>query len=123
MAGEKADDAEASVISYDEYGGGRMILDGSPKLVDRSDGPSEFYDLNEHPTEAVNLAGNAAHMSVESDLRSTLRDWFAANENAVDRAWERRVGGRGQIQPPCKGLDDDATYVQRPVTSDRTRKG
>lgn len=88
MAGEKADDAEASVISYDEYGGGRMILDGSPKLVDRSDGPSEFYDLNEHPTEAVNLAGDAAHMSVESDLRSTLRDWFAANENAVDRAWE-----------------------------------
>lgn len=105
------DTPEASVVVYDEYGGGRMIRDGDLKLIERHVGPTELYDLAQDPQERENLASLPAYATVVSDLHAALEDWFAAHENAVDRAWERDVRGRGQVHPPRRGYDDARTYV------------
>ncbi|QQO78197.1 sulfatase-like hydrolase/transferase [Actinomyces sp. HMT897] len=111
VTGQVPDTPEASVVVYDEYGGGRMIRDGDLKLIERHVGPTELYDLAQDPQERENLASLPAYATVVSDLHAALEDWFAAHENAVDRAWERDVRGRGQVHPPRRGYDDARTYV------------
>lgn len=106
------------VVVFDEYGGGRMIRQGDHKYVERHDGPTELYDLAEDPQERHNLAENAEKASLASDLRTCLRDWFAAHENPVDSAWTRGVRGIGQVHPPRKGYDDERTYIQLPISLD-----
>lgn len=119
--GTRPGDGADSVVIYDEYGGGRMIRSGDWKFIDRFDGPRELYNLADDPGEVENQAGTQAHAHRETEMADRLHEWFAAHETATESAWQRGVRGRGQIQPPRKGLDDTATYVQAAVTFDGTR--
>ncbi|MCI1983613.1 MAG: sulfatase-like hydrolase/transferase [Bifidobacteriaceae bacterium] len=110
-----------SVMVFDEYGGGRMVRSGEYKLIERFEGPGELYNLDNDPEERENLYDVSDYSVIQLDLHDRLSEWFEHHETLADRAYERGVRGRGQINPPRKGYDDAHTYVQQDITFDGTR--
>ena len=93
---------------FDEYGGGRMIRSGQWKLVQRFEGPTELYDLENDPEERQNLAGDEGYAQVQEELSETLRTWFTAHATAQHDGWELPVRGLGQIHPNWRARGEDA---------------
>lgn len=53
-----------------------MIRDLSHKLVRRTEGLPELYDLNDDPRELRNRSDDPSMKTVPQMLESTLLDWF-----------------------------------------------
>lgn len=103
---------ERFVVVSSEYGGARMITDGCFKLVERFDGPGEFYDLVEDPSEQRNLYDDPSWRTEQSTLSTELHQRFGQHTRPGTSAWTRGVTGLGQIQPLSRGLSDEQTYAQ-----------
>ena len=109
LCGEPAAGHEAICV-YDEYGGTRMIRTDAHKYVERAEGPEELYDLDADPGERHDLAGDRGHAARRDELRTALRDWFAAHTHEPLDAYRRPVSGRGQLRPAREGRPDAETY-------------
>lgn len=105
--------AEVAVVLA-EYGQGRMITDGANKLVIRSEGPDELYDLRNDPGETSNLMGDPTRQPIRNELAQALHDWFAIHERPGNDAFHRAVTGYGQVHPLSRGRAEQETYVRRP---------
>ncbi|MCG8970292.1 sulfatase-like hydrolase/transferase [Streptomyces sp. CL12-4] len=101
LQGSPAPDGDAPdrerVVVYDEYGPVRMIRTRDWKYVHRyPHGPHELYDLATDPGEEHNLADEARHGAVRTDLAARLDAWFAEYvDPALDGA-RLPVTGSGQ---------------------------
>lgn len=115
------DSGEDFVLVTSEYGGARMITDGRMKLVERFDGPAEFYDLATDPDERANLVEDGAHRDDRERLSGWLAERFATDTRPGVSGWERPVTGFGQIHPVSRGLPDLRAYAQSREASDGVR--
>lgn len=99
------------ILTFDEYGGTRMVRCREWKYVLRAnDGPEELYNLDVDPGESQNCAGNIALKSVQQDLRALLEAWFIEHSEPTMDAFNRSVSGRGQKRPVWRSESDDETY-------------
>jgi choline-sulfatase len=64
-------------------GRGTMIRTLTHKLVLRSYGDHELYDLKKDPLELCNVYGDAKYTAVQSNLRRRMLDWYIATSDYV----------------------------------------
>jgi choline-sulfatase len=105
-----APEQRQAVMVFDEYGGTRMVRSNDWKYVTRAAGPTELYHLCEDPDERHNLADEPAQATRADELYGVLHDWFRAHSDPRLDAFDRRISGRGQLQPAGNGDTDAATY-------------
>jgi hypothetical protein len=67
----------------ESVGRASMIRTMTHKLVLRTYGDHELYDLNEDPRELDNLYGRKEYMDVQSSLERRLLDWYIAASDSV----------------------------------------
>lgn len=104
-------DGPETVVVHSEYGGGRMITDGTWKLVVRHDGPDEFYNTAADPHERLNLVDDANHQDLRRELHAALEDWFDRHQLAEQSAFCRDIRGYGQVHPVWRHHPDVRTYM------------
>jgi choline-sulfatase len=109
---------EEFVFVTSEYGGARMITDGRVKLVERLNGPGEFYDLGTDPGERSNRFGDQSLRTQQEHLSRLLSERFSADTRPGASGWHRPVTGFGQIHPVSRGLPGSMSYAQGPDDSD-----
>ncbi len=117
----RAADGEDFVVVASEYGGARMITDKRHKLIERFDGPGEFYDLQQDPNERDNRFDDPSVKDAQWRLSTELRRRFEEQTRPGISAWERPVTGFGQIHPTSRGLSDAESYAQSGEGSDGVR--
>jgi choline-sulfatase len=67
-----------------------MIRTATHKLIWRTSGRHELYDLDVDPRELENAFGQEAHAEVQRDLESQLLDWYVRTSDAVPHAPDPR---------------------------------
>ena len=94
-----ADEPDAPVVVFDEYGPVRMIREGRYKLVYRAPyGPHELYDLQADPDEEHDLSGDEAMQEVKHRLGRRLTEWFRTYSTPERDGAQYPVDGRGQME-------------------------
>ncbi len=71
-----------------------MIRLGDHKLVRRTNGASELYDLERDPRELTNLYADPAHATIRADLESRLLEWYIHSADVVP--WDENPRGLPQ---------------------------
>jgi arylsulfatase A-like enzyme len=66
---------------FGEYGTVRMVRTDRHKLLTRSEGPTELYDLRDDPRERTNLADDPGHAETVQRLRARIEDYFTHHED------------------------------------------
>lgn len=99
LRGQKTDQAEGSIVIFDEYGPVRMIRNRRYKYIHRYPyGPDEFYDLEKDPNEEQNLIDSPAYQAQIIQMKSEMEQWFYQYvDPAIDGAREG-VTGSGQLR-------------------------
>jgi arylsulfatase A-like enzyme len=67
-----------------------MVRSGSHKLVRRTSGQHELYDLAADPLELNNLYGHAAYGTVQGALEGRMLDWYVNSADVVPQVPEPR---------------------------------
>ncbi|MGY2747444.1 hypothetical protein ACVWZ8_004626 [Arthrobacter sp. UYCu723] len=107
------------MVVASEYGRARMITDKRRKLIERFDGPGEFYDLQRDPEERDNLFDDPSVTDDQQLLSTELKRRFNDHTRPGASGWALPVSGAGQIQPTTRGLPDERSYAQLgPLSSD-----
>lgn len=120
VRGETTEGHDAVVV-HSEYGGARMITDGTWKYIERVKGPDELYHLVTDPEESHNLVDIPAHIERIRDLADRMAAWFAVHERSRESAYNKPVTGYGQIHPTWREEPAIASYVQGSMTLDGVR--
>ena len=67
-----------------------MIRTQAHKLVRRTYGDHELYDLEKDPLELKNVYGEKEYASVQAELEMRLLDWYIATADAVRKEEDPR---------------------------------
>lgn len=76
-----------------------MLRSSDYKLVRRSRGQDELYDLKNDPRELCNEIDNPAMAKVRSTLEQEMLDWFLRTSDTVPMNTDRRGFGGGKLNP------------------------
>lgn len=74
----------------ESVGRATMIRTGTHKLVRRTYGDHELYDLEKDPLELKNVYGDKAYAAVRTELEMRLLDWYIATADAVRKEEDPR---------------------------------